>query len=211
MNNSLFYAALRKRGAEPMGGKISQQQVNGTEAILNEAVARNVPQRYLAYMLATAYHETASTMQPVRETMAKTDAGAISILDRAFAKGQLKWVKTPYWRLDESGKSWLGRGLVQLTHKINYDKIGTLIGEPLIYDPARAMDMGIAVKIMFEGMALGTFTGRKLADYFNDKTTDWKGARAIINGKESADKVAGYAVAFNSALEAAGYSHTGRD
>lgn len=197
-----FYAHIR---ADLFGGKLLSTQVKGIDSILDcfhaSRGAKDI--RQLAYMLATAYHETTATMQPVRETLAKTDAAAIATLDAAFAGGRLKTVKTPYWRPDETGKSWLGRGFVQLTHRRNYEAMSRLTGIDLIAKPDRAMEMGVAATILVEGMHQGSFTGQRLSDFFTPKKTDWRGARTIINGKDRAGLVAGYGVKFLEALAAA--------
>lgn len=205
MNRSAFYASARARASGIFGTSLSQAQVEGCEAILDEGQKRGIQLEQLAYVLATAYHETAVTMQPVRETLASTDDKAIRILDRSFAAGKLKWVKTPYWRKDADGKSWLGRGLVQLTHKRNYQIMSPIVGVDLVANPNMAMDTRVAVKIMFEGMERGSFTAHKLSAHINDQKTDYYNARRIINGVESAAKVATYAKAFEAALRAAGY------
>lgn len=202
LNKPAFFAAVR---SSLFGGKLSVDQVKGMEAILDEAESRGTRLEWLAYMLATAYHETAQTMQPVRETLASSDDKAIQILDRAFAAGKLSWVKTPYWRKDRDGKSWLGRGLPQLTHKRNYEIMSPIVGVDLVADPNRAMDPPVAIKIMFEGMERGSFTAHKLSAHINDQKTDYYNARRIINGVESAAKVATYAKQFEAALRAAGY------
>jgi fumarate reductase subunit D len=49
-------------------------------------------------------------------------------------------------------------------------------------------------------MRTGMFTGRKLSDFFNDKRTDYKNARRIINGTDEASKIAGYAHEFETIL-----------
>nr|WP_245296561.1 hypothetical protein [Rhizobium bangladeshense] len=156
--------------------------------------------RWLAYILATAYHETAYTMQPVRETLAESDMRAVEILEAAFAAGRLSWVRTPYWRPDEDGRCWLGRGLVQLTHKRNYEAMSALTGIDLVAEPDRAMEMDAAVTILIEGMLQGSFTGHKLADHLNATTEDWVNARRVVNGTDRAEKLANYAMAFNVAL-----------
>ena len=155
-------------------------------------------------MLATAFHETAATMQPVRETLAASDAAAIGRLDRAFSAGRLASVKTPYWRPEADGRSWLGRGLVQLTHKRNYEAMSKVTGIDLVADPSRAMDMDVAATILIEGMRLGSFTGRKLDHYFSEEKAEWIGARQIINGNDRAELVAGYGRIFHAALGALG-------
>jgi hypothetical protein len=159
IDTDFFFSIVRKT---LFSGHLSVPQVAGLIAILegwqrhaakaspalHEGVARN----RLAYIFATAYHETARRMQPVRETLAASDAEAIASLERAYANGRLGSVKTPYWRRDAAGRSWLGRGLVQLTHRKNYAALSALTGIDLVEDPARAMVMETAVTILIEGM-----------------------------------------------------------
>lgn len=183
-------------------GTLDQPQVDGMTAILDfwEARMPDADPRWLAYILATAFHETAFTMQPVRETLAATDARAVEILENAYASGKLSWVKTPYWRPDEDGKSWLGRGLVQLTHKRNYEAMSVLTGLDLVAEPDRAMEMDAAVSILIEGMVQGSFANHKLADHLNETTDDWVNARRIVNGTDRAEKLAGYGKTFLAAI-----------
>ncbi|MBX5089084.1 hypothetical protein HJB60_07860 [Rhizobium lentis] len=199
MDRILFFDAVRQ---ELFRGELTQPQVVGMSAILDvwEKRFAQADRRWLAYILATAYHETAYTMQPVRETLAESDMRAVEILEAAFAAGRLSWVKTPYWRPDEDGRCWLGRGLVQLTHKRNYEAMSALTGIDLVADPDRAMEMDAAVTILIEGMLQGSFTGHRLADHLNATTEDWVNARRIVNGTDRAEKLAGYAIAFNAAL-----------
>ena len=183
-------------------GALSGPQVEGMTAILDfwEERMADADRRWLAYILATAFHETAYTMQPVRETLATSDARAVEILETAFANGKLSWVKTPYWRPDEDGKTWLGRGLVQLTHKRNYEAMSALTGIDLVAEPDRAMEMGPAVSILIEGMVQGSFSKHKLADHLNAANDDWINARRIVNGTDRAEKLAGYGKTFLAAI-----------
>jgi predicted chitinase len=183
-------------------GALNQPQVEGMTAILDfwESRMAAADRRWLAYIMATAFHETAYTMQPVRETLAASDARAIEILENAYASGKLSWVKTPYWRPDEDGKSWLGRGLVQLTHKRNYEAMSKLTGIDLVAEPDRAMEMDAAVSILIEGMVQGSFANHKLADHLNETTDDWINARRIVNGTDRAEKLAGYGKTFMAAI-----------
>nr|WP_250814046.1 hypothetical protein [Neorhizobium tomejilense] len=184
-------------------GRLAAGQVEGLTAILDAWRERDGQgeAQPLAYVLATAFHETAATMQPVRETLAASDRSAITRLDEAFAAGRLGSVKTPYWRPDAEGKSWLGRGLVQLTHRRNYEAMSAVTGIDLVADPGRAMEMPVSVAILIEGMRRGSFTGRKLGDYFGQARCDWVGARKIINGNDRADLVARHARVFAEALQ----------
>lgn len=199
IDRAFFFTSVR---SSLFDGRLRAAQVEGLSAILDkwETKLPRGDDRWLAYMLATAHHETGRTMQPVRETFAASDAEAIARLDRAFANGVLRSVRTPYWRKDADGKSWLGRGFVQITHKANYAKLGAAIGIDLVADPARAMELDTANAIMFTGMIKGLFTGRKLADFFSPSREDWRSARKIINALDRADLVADYARAYHQAL-----------
>jgi predicted chitinase len=187
--NAEFFKAVR-----PMfGGSLSQQQVDGFKIIF-EAWRKvgSGNERDLAYILATAYHETARTMQPVRETRAITDAKAKERLTKAWKSGKLPRVKSDYW----SG-GWFGRGFVQLTHRENYVKAGKKLGIDLVSDPSKAMIPEVSALILVRGMQEGWFTGMKLAD-----ASDFREARRVVNGTDRASQIAMYADAFLSALDA---------
>lgn len=186
-----FYRKVRESF---FNGKLSQGQVDGMEAILNEWDHRGLhDRRQLAYMLATTYHETAKTMQPIEE----------------FGKGRgrrygqkIKMSGKAYTKPDQI---YYGRGFVQLTWYENYELMGNLLGVDLLNRPALALDKTVATQILFEGMltaasAKGDFTGRCLEMYFNDTEEDWVGARKIINGKDQAEKIAAYGKRFLEAL-----------
>ena len=199
IDRKAFFADVR---TGLFGGRLRQSQVAGIEAVLGawEATRPQGDRRWLAYLLATAFHETAATMQPVRETLAASDAAAAARLESAWARGRLGSVRTPYWRPDAEGRCWLGRGLVQLTHKANYECMSRETGIDLVADPGRAMEMAVAVAILFAGMEKGLFTGRKLGDYFTAGRADWINARRIINGLDRAADVAAYGRCFHRAL-----------
>ena len=187
MNRAVFFDAIR-----PMFGGLSTDQVRGLEILL--AAVDGLPVRHQAYVLATAYHETAATMQPVRETLAKTDAEAARRLERAWKAGKLSWVKTPYWRAD-NGKYWIGRGYVQLTHKANYERAGKRMGIDLVADPSAAMSPMLAARIIVQGMSEGWFTGVKMSD-----CATYRDMRKVVNGMDKADLIAGHAAKFETAL-----------
>ena len=179
---------------------LSQPQVEGLEAILAywEASTLN-DSRWLAYALATAYHETGRHMQPVREGFCDTDQCSINAVTHLYNQ---KRIKRNYALPHPNGQSYFGRGLVQITHGNNYEMLGKAIGLGMqLYDkPSLALNLEISVKIMFVGMVQGIFTGKKLADYFNNSTTAWVPARRIINGTDKADLIAEYAKKFYKCL-----------
>lgn len=192
MSTAAFFAAARPL----FGGTLSQSQVDGLMTILK--ATEGLPITHRAYLLATTQHETAHTMQPVRETLAKTDDSAIARLENAWAKGQLKWVKTPYWRKDADGKTWLGRGYIQLTHKTNYERASKITGIDLVSNPNAAMRPDVAAKILVTGCSAGIFTGKRLTDYLPG---DYLNARRIVNGMDRASDIARLAEGYEAALK----------
>lgn len=184
-----FYAAVR---ANPFPGHLSEEQVAGMGAILAEWERRGGGDlRWLAYMLATTYHETAHRMRPI------TEYGQRSYFDRYEGRKDLgNTVKG-------DGYLFRGRGYVQLTGRRNYTLASRKLGVDLVGAPDRALEPTLAAAIMFVGMAEGWFTGKGLGDYINAAETDYLNARRIINGTDKALLIAGYAEAFHKALVAA--------
>ncbi len=168
--------------------------------ILAECKRHGLLRNQTAYVLATAEHETGGTFKPVRETFAKTDRQVKARLENAFKKGQLKWVKTPYWR-----DGYFGRGFVQLTHKNNYVNAGKKLGLDLVSRPSDAMKPNVAAQIIVIGMKEGWFTGKKLSDYVTLTRSNFKHARRIVNGSDRASTIAALAVKHDRALRQAGY------
>lgn len=81
--------------------------------------------------------------------------------------------------------------------------MGDRINTDLVANPELALDTKIATKIIFAGMIEGAFTNKKLSDYFNPRTEDWRNARRIVNGLDSADLIASYAKKYYASI-----SHT---
>ena len=190
IDRKVFFNGIRQ---QPFDGKLSSDQVKGCDAILDEWERRQLTDlRHLSYMLATAKWETAHTMQPI------TERGS-----RSYLRGKKYW-------------PWIGRGYVQLTWERNYRAMTDLMKAAkfypastggarvdLIVKPELALAPDIAAFVMFEGMMRGTFTGKSLSNYFNDKTTDWLNARRIINGTDEAAAIANIAKAFFTDLTVA--------
>lgn len=191
LDRATFFAFARRA---PFGGRLTQQQVDGTERILD--AWRGTDDRHLAYILATAFHETGGKMVPVREGFAKTDSGARrAVAGRAYAKVV-------------NGQVYYGRGLVQITWEPNYRKMGEALGVDLVNDPDKALDPDISVAVLIEGMTngdtgIGDFTKKSVEDYFNGRVDDPVGARRIVNGTDKASLIAGYHQNFLDAIKAA--------
>jgi hypothetical protein len=148
---------------------------------------------WVAYALATIEHETAGTFKPVVEGYwIKTNRiQKLYNYYRSNNPGALRSI----FPNGTTGKTYEGRGYVQLTHEWNYAKFG------LKETPDKALEADTALKVLIEGMTKGSFTGKKLSDYLNDSKLDFYSARKIINGLDRATLVAGYAVKYYNALE----------
>ena len=180
---------------------LSQAQVDGFNAIFD--AWDEVPELdfldWIAYILATAWHETGEKMQPVRETFAATDEQAFQRVT-AFC---LKKGKDNYARRHPNGNSYYGRGYVQLTHAVNYKTAGQKlgIGDRLFDRPDDVLDPKMGARIIVNGMIGAWFTSHKLTDHLNSHIRDWKNARRIINGLDKADTIAGHAKMFVKCLK----------
>ena len=197
-----FFRAVRE---SIFRGRLSRQQVAGMEALLTawEREWRMQDMRHLAYCFATAWHETAHTMQPVRETLAKSDRQAIARLRKWARKVSPRRRQTvlEYARVHPStGKAYFGRGYVQLTWRRNYRRLGERLGIDLERHPELAMRPDIAARILYCGMIEGLFTGRKLEEFIRGEHCDYVAARQTVNGLDRARLIAGVAEEFQAAL-----------
>lgn len=171
MNLPAFFNKLR---FSLFNGKLTDGQVDGINDILSQwDKSGYTDPRWLAYILATAFHETAHTMQPIEE----------------YGKGK----GHSYGEIDSAtGKAYYGRGHVQLTWLENYVYWSTRIGRDLVKHPEDALIPEVSTYILVHGMVDGSFTGRKLSRYFNDSVDDPINARRIINGLDKAQLIASY-------------------
>ena len=200
LDRKKFYDAVR-----PMfGGHLTASQVAGMDMdfdVWEKSYQVRTPFTQLGYCMATEFHETNRTMQPVKEI------GGVSYFTRLYdvkganpARARSMGNTRP-----GDGARFCGRGKVQLTWKNNYFKatvrllaMGVLKpGESLVDTPALAQRPDIATVIMFEGMESGWFTGVDLDDTIDamidgDEHADAVKARRIINGKDRAELIAGY-------------------
>ena len=214
MNRTAFFAAIRN---SLFGGRLSQAQVDGIEAILDEGCG--LPLAHMAYCLATAHGETGSSFVPIQENM-NYSAGRIP---QVFSARRLKG-KTPgelagnprllantvYGGMlgndgPNDGWTYRGHGLVQLTGKDNFRRFGDLIGVDLVAEPLRALELPIAAKALIVGVRDGLYTGKKASDYLDSVPPDYVNARRIINGTFAAAKYAMYAREYDAALRQGGW------
>lgn len=180
----------------PFGGRLTQQHVEGTTSIIREFQRMGSSDlRKLAYILATAFHETGGRMVPVREGFATSDESARRILkNRRYVKPDKL-----------TGHSYYGRGHVQLTWSDNYKRMGKILGIDLYNNPDLALNKDVSAQILVEGMmkgksSKGDFTGKSLNDYFRLDLDDPIGARRIVNGTDKAELIASYHKSFLDSL-----------
>jgi len=192
MNREIFFKHARQN---PFPDGLMQKQVDGMETILNEWDKRGLEDfRWLAYMLATAYHETAHTLQPISEYGGKDYFTLHYDVQGSNPKRAIEHGNTS----PGDGVRYRGRGYVQLTWKNNYATFSKILGVDLVNEPDRALEPAIATQIMFEGMIRGLYTGVGLGRYFksdNDEC-DWYNARKIVNGLDKADSIGRHGRAF---------------
>lgn len=196
INRKHFFDTVRE---SLFSGAMNQDQVHGMEAILREWEAQELTDlRWLAYIMATAYHETAKTMQAIAEygKGKKYDYGK-----------KLKMGGGPGKRVayDEPDKIFYGRGHTQNTWYENYQRLtkaAAIQGKTwdFLNDPDLLLQMEPSIWATFFAMRVGLYTGRKLSDYFNEKKEDWINARKIINGLDKAELIADCSKKFYQAL-----------
>lgn len=160
------------------------------EALADDSAVTDV--RWAAYLLATVKHECADTWLPIEEY----DKGA----------GQLYGAPVQVTAPDGTAytNTYYGRGYVQLTWRLNYDRMGDAIGlgNGLVLHPEHALEPVTAYRIASHGMRHGSFTGKGFQDYIHDNACDYVNARRIINGLDRADLIAGYARQLETLLRA---------
>lgn len=157
-----------------------------TKLLVDTAKEYGLLRNQLAYLLATAYWETAHTMKPVKE---------------AF------WLSEDWRKKNLRYYPWYGRGFVQLTWDYNYKKATEKTGTKMdtVSTADNAMIPEVAAKVIVQGMIEGWFTGKKLSDYITLTKSDYKGARRIINGTDKDDEIADIARQFEEDLIDIGY------
>ncbi|HHX31084.1 MAG TPA: hypothetical protein GX712_00650 [Bacteroidales bacterium] len=186
INNTLFKGTLTNKQKEGINYKLKAFDKHDI-----------TDDRWRAYMLATSFHETARTMQPIEER----GKGA------GKPYGQRRKYSGAIYA--EPDKLFFGRGDVQLTWYENYELMGRLLDLPLLEEPELALNPLVSARIMIEGMTRGVsgrgdFTGVSLENYFNANREDPFNARRIINRLDCAKLIEGYYRKFLSALRNSG-------
>ena len=179
MSRQAFFDSIR-RDFYPNG--LNQTQVDNINLIVSEFEPYN-NLHWIAYGLATAYHETGGTLEPIGE----------------YGKGRGR----AYGKPAANGNIYHGRGFVQLTWLDNYKTFADRLDIDLVNQPDLALQTDTAARIMSLGMTKGLFTGVSLADFTHaDGSLDLIRARRVVNGKDKAALIADYAEKFYEAMTA---------
>jgi len=187
-------------------------QKEGTLDILACCGAAKWGFAFTASALATAWLETAEKMQPVHEAFwvkqPARDAYYRKMYDIA---GQRPAKARELGNLAPGdGVKYHGRGYPQTTGKSNYKKAEAHFGVPFVANPDLMLDASVAARVMVWGMETGGFTGAGLAKFLpaaGPGTADQhKKARQVINGKDRWDDLSAFAIKFQKALLAGGWS-----
>lgn len=181
---SAFFAAVSR-----IIGRMDQVQVDTINGLLKAAA--HWPVGWLAYGLATAFHE--ARLKPIEE----------------WGKGKGR----PYAKPGKYGQSQHGRGLVQLTWDRNYEWADKALGlnGALLKDFNLALRPDYSAAILVKGMESGAFNpkGKGLAAYIDGHhpTRDqYVAARTTVNLNDKAGMIADLAVRFQAALSEGGWA-----
>lgn len=156
--------------------------------------------RHVAYILATIKWETGDKWQPI------TELGSDSSLEERYGPD-----KPTGRRLGNNqpgdGARYRGRGYIQLTGRVNYQRLNQSLGlagseNDLVAHPEKALDPLISYRITSHIMVNGAATGKKLSDFINDDKTDYRNARRIVDGLNQADEIAAVATKLEAILRA---------
>lgn len=174
-------------------GRLNHGQVDGLEHLMgfmvDEYASYDLSVPKMAYILATARHETAFTYQPIEERGS----------ERYFAKYEYR--KSLGNTEPGDGLKYRGRGYCQITGRRNYTMFQERMGIPLLDNPDLALDPRVAATIILDGMINGIFTGKPLGKYVRKDRKDYLNARRVVNGKDRAARIAGYARMFDRILD----------
>jgi putative chitinase len=172
---------------------------------------RGWPLAWTAYGLATAYHETAHTMQPSRRSAGPPTSGGCTI-----RRGNRPHVAAALGNIHPGdGPKYPGMGFVQSTGRGNARKLTVALhaarpcprrrpgGHAGAADAARHRRLRAGVR--HADRAFHRPQAGRLPAATAATRAEFMAARRIINGQDRADLIADYAIQFQAALQAAAH------
>src|SRR5262245_34711825 len=145
------------------------------QAITAAAKVRQLAKAQIAYILATAEHESDSF-----NTLEEYSDGS-----QYEGRNDLGNTKAG------DGPRFKGRGYVQLTGRRNYTRYSEITGVELVKLPFILMNWpALSVFVIVDGMIRGVYTSRRLDEFVNSSKQDFFNARLVVNGHDRAQKIA---------------------
>jgi len=184
-NLAAFFDHIR-----PMfGGRLTQRQVEGCEAILMAMRGDRVS--WCAYALATAFHETGRSMAPNAENLNYSVQGLLNTFGRhriseadarrlgrkpgepALSKQRQREIANIIYggewgrrnlgnTMPDDGWMYRGRGMAHDTGRRNYKASGEAVGVDLLAEPGALLQTDLAALVMVTGMRTGRYTTHSL-------------------------------------------------
>lgn len=165
--------------------KRTANQARSVAALIEAATAQKLTRPQIAYVLATAEHESDRFATLEEYASGAAYEGRADLGNSRPGDGRL----------------FKGRGYVQLTGRNNYRAYGTRTGIRVLELPYILMNWAsLSVYVIVDGMMRGAYTGRKLEQFVNRDQQDFRNARRVVNGLDQADKIAAQAQAWLSKL-----------
>jgi hypothetical protein len=182
LNNSVGLIGQVKVALQPdFQFRRKQSAANRAESarnIIQAARDRQLTKPQIAYILATAEHESDSfkTLEEYAEGNQYEDRVDLGNTHKG------------------DGVRFKGRGYVQLTGRLNYTRYTEITGLELVKLPIILMNRcALSVFVIVDGMTRGIYTGRRLDEFVNETKVDFRNARQVVNGHDRADKIAAQA------------------
>jgi predicted chitinase len=153
-------------------------RASSAHSIIQAAQERHLTKAQIAYILATAEHESDS----------------FNTLEE-YSKGEQYEGRAALGNTHAGdGVRFKGRGYVQLTGRLNYTKYTEITGLELVKLPIILMNRpALSVFVIVDGMMNGVYTRRRLDEFVNNQKQDFFNARQVVNGHDRADKIAAQA------------------
>lgn len=176
---------------------VTDAQVVGFNSLISELNNAEASLYEATYIVATALFSTNNKLTPTIE-----DEFPDFYTDMYDIEGTRKTTALRLGNTEKGdGEKYKQRGFVPLLGKNNYKAFEDFLDIPLVTSPELLEEVETASKVLVEGMLQGLFTGLYLSKYINSRNKDYINARRVVDGVESAKKIAILAQQLESAIK----------